>query len=864
MLTNKGYLFYFIFSTILFFNLLQEKGYSQNFAVRNYSLIDGLPESRVKTLCEDKFGYLWLGTQGGVARFNGFDFEVFSTQQGLLSNNVNHIFSDNKDDIWVATRFGVAKWDGRKFKVLTEEEGLVNNDVKYIYQDTKGNYWFATANGISQYNGNTFKNYQQKDGLNGISWAIEEDKSGNIWIATSNGLGKISGGKVTNYTVEAGLPSNYINTILIDGKDRLWIGTDEGLSKFEKNKFTNFNTENGFPFQNVLTISNTKSRKNDTDSFSYLKDIDNSIWIGTGLGAFRWNSSQNKIEISINENSGLLSSHITSILSDEYGVLWIATEGGLSKIGGQTFQIYDKNYFGISGSIWAVLSDKNNNVWFGTDGEGVIQFVDDEFKKQLTIEDGLADDYVKSIFEDKQGNIWFGTFEGVTKLSDGIFTSFTVEDGLADDYIYSITQDNKNNLWFATNAGISRYDGESFKNYNKQKDKIAHDFVRVAYNDKKNNLWFGTYGGISKYDGKKFVNFTTENGLAHNLVLSILEDEKGSLWFATENGLCKLKPNAKSSDKDCFTCYGEKDGLKSQSIWLLSEDDEGNIWVGHRNGVERFDPKAVKFSYFGYLEGFQLIQTFPNAVANDKNGNLWFGALHGAIKYDPSKIKKSQIPPKVYLDALKINNKPIEWEKMDLEKDKYFDIPVGAGKKIKFNYDQNNLTFSYVGLHSAIPEDINYRYKLEGFDEDWSDLTNQSIITYTNLQPGRYVFLVKSYNNEGVESTEPARLEFIIDSPYWEKWWFYSLQIFLFFLLIGASIYFNTRLQSYRITVILTFLTLLVVFEFVNVYLERFLDNYIHNVPLYKTLINVIVAVSFTPIEGLMRRYFQRVRDKLQ
>lgn len=863
MLTKKEYLLYCIVSTSLILIFSPIKLYSQNFAIRNYSLIDGLPESRVKTLCEDKFGYLWLGTQGGVARFDGFNFEVFSTQHGLLSNNINYIFSDNKEEIWVATRFGVALWQGNSFKVLTEKDGLVHNDVKYIFQDKKGNYWFGTASGISQYDGKNFKNFQQKEGLTGITWSIDEDKSGNIWVATSNGLYKISEGKITNYTTENGLPSDYINTIHIDNKNRVWIGTDAGLSKFENNKFTNFNTENAFPFQNVLLITDTKSKKNSTDSFSYLKNIENSIWIGTGSGAYRWNGDKNKIEISITENNGLLSPTITSILSDEYGVLWIATEGGLSKIGGQTFQIYNKNYFGISGSIWAVLSDNKNNIWFGTDGEGVIQFTDDNFERRITIDDGLAGNYVKSIFEDKQGNIWFGTFEGVSKFTNGNFTNYNIEDGLADNYVYSIIQDDKNNIWFATNAGISRFDGESFQNFNQQKDKIAHDFVRVAYQDKKNNLWFGTYGGVTQYDGKKFINYTTENGLAHNLVLAILEDSKGKLWFATENGLCKLKDNAKSSNKDCFTCYGEKEGLKSQNIWLLSEDNQGNIWIGHRNGVERFDPTEVKFSYFGYLEGFQLIQTFPNAVSKDKKGNLWFGALNGVVKYDPSKIKKNQIPPKVYLNALKVNNKPIDWEKMDLEKDADFDIPVWGEKKIKFNYDQNNLTFSFVGLHSAIPEDIKYRYKLEGFDEEWSDFTNQSTITYTNLKPGRYVFLVKSYDYEGVESKEPAKLEFIIDSPYWEKWWFYSIQILLFFLLIGASVYFNTRLRSSRITIILTFLTLLVVFEFVNVYLENFLDNYIHNVPLYKTLINVIVAVSFTPIEAVMRKYFQRVSDKL-
>ncbi len=843
----------FSFKSFVFFVILLGftlKVQAQTLSIRNYNLIDGLPESTIKSIFEDNYGYLWFATQGGVARFDGKKMETFTTEHGLLSNNIYAILQDSKRNIWVATRYGIGKFDGKIFKMYTKEDGLASNDITCILEDKESNLWFGTAEGVSKFDGEKFTNFGKQNGLIGRStWCLMQDDKQNIWIGTQYGLSKYDGNSFTNYRQEDGLGDNLINHIMQDQQKNIWVGTAKGISKLQGKKFITYNKEeDDLPSNNIWYI---------------LEDSEKYLWLGTSSGAVKFDKNTGKMVQQVTTVNGLISNEVNYIIKDRNGDIWFGTDSGLSKLTSEIFKVYTSNSFQVKTSVWSVWADENNYLWFGTSGEGVIRFrEEDNSVKFFTTEDGLPDNFIKSIMQDKAGNFWFGTFEGVSKYDGKTFKNFTKEDGLLDNTIYSITLDKDGKMWFGTDKGLSMYDGKKFETFT-TKQGLADNYVRASTIDKEGNLWFGTYNGISKFDGKKFDNFSTKNGLANNLVLSVLQDSYGTIWFATENGLCKIKENAVPSDSACFTCYTKKDGLVSQNIWLLVEDKEKNIWVGHRTGVEKFNIKDEEFRHYGYLDGFKLIQTYPNSVFQDKKGNLWFGALNGVVKYNPKADNKNTNPPKVHITNVRLFNDQVDWSLYADTLDNYFYLPKfdeRTKRNVSLPYNKNHITFEFVGIHFIVPEKVRYKYQLEGFEEEWSELTDQTNVTYTNLKPGRYRFLITAFNSDGIETPEPTSFDFVIETPYWERWWFYLIQLGLFISLIGLSIYFNARVKDSQITIALSFVTLLVLFEFINVYLESFLDDYIENVPLYKTLINVIVAIMFTPLEGIMKRIFSKTR----
>lgn len=823
--------------------------------IRNYSLIDGMPESTVRSVVEDHLGYIWIATQGGVSRFDGRKFETFTTEHGLPSNNISCIFIDNQKQLWVGTRAGIGRFDGKRFKTLNKADGLISDDITCIYQDSYGNYWFGTADGITRLDAKGYTNYSGANGLRDTHiWSITEDSQKNVWFATSEGIHVFNGRSFMVYDEQNGLPSRTINHLYRDSQLRIWISTSAGVGLYSNGKFKSYTIKDGLPTNLVWYVIEEQNKR---------------ILIATAAGVVLYQPENNKFQPFLRTQNGLTGNEINCMLRDSGRNLWVGTDVGLSKLSVQTFETYDDRQLRLNTSVWAVFCDSKGGLWFGTTGEGLIQFSALDSVRYHTIAQGLPSNYVRAINEDAEGNLWLATYGGVSKYDGRKFSTYTKEDGLPDNTVFTVLPDPKGDIWFGTDKGISRFDGKTFTNYTTAQG-LANNYVRTTLIDRKGRLWIGTYGGISCFDGKKFTNYTTAQGLPNNLVLSILEDRQGQLWFATENGLCYLKPNAKPGDPDSFVCYDRKDGLSSQGVWLLIEDNNGKLWAGHRTGIEKFDPKAKKFQYYGYLEGFQLIQTYPNAVAKDKSGNLWFGALNGVVKYKPKEDRINTIAPRTHITEVRLSNNPqaVDWLKLRADSiHPYFNIPLSTrGEKrpaVVLPYNKNHLTFDFVGIHFTVPEKVRYRYKLEGFEKDWSTLSELSSVNYTNLKPGDYTFIVEAYNHDGVTSEIPTSFRFRIAPPYWERWWFYLIQLVIFSSLIGASIYFTTRKRRSPLTIILTLITLLVVVEFINVQIEGYVDQYTQSIPLFKIAVNVCVAALFMPLEHLLRKRFEHPKTRV-
>ncbi|MGD1840138.1 MAG: two-component regulator propeller domain-containing protein [Thermonemataceae bacterium] len=825
-----------LFCCLLFLSVSLE---AQIYPFRNYNLIDGLPESHIKAILEDHNSYMWFATEGGACKFDGREFTQYSTEHGLLSNNVNHIIEDSKKRIWLATRVGVSRFDGKRFHNLTDKQGLVNNDVYYIMEDKEGSMWFATTSGVSKLDGKKFKNFNTFDGLPSDKvWCIMEDKKGDIWFGTSNGIARYNGISFKNFGPKEGLPSSYVNCIIKDQKENLWFGTARGLARFESDG-------------TLTTVESLEER----NIFSGRVDVKGKLWLGTPTGVVVLNTKTLKIEEALTTNNGLLNNQVNYITQDRNQNYWFGTDAGISKLTNRRFNILFAPEV-TSKAITAIIEDGKKNMWFGTRGGGLVQYDGEDFIA-YTIADGLASNYVKAVYEAKDGNLWVGTTGGGVSRFDGeTFTNYNQEDGLTDNYVYTIVEDYAGRIWLGTDECVIRFDGDRFSDFTAAQG-LADNYVRCSLRDQKGNLWFGTYGGLSKYDPNSgFANFTTKNGLANNLVLSMIEDRQGVLWLATENGLCKMRYGALPSEPDCFECFTKKDNLTSQNLWSLVEDKAGNIWVGHRNGIERFNPQQGDFKYYGYVDGFKLIQTFPNAVTKDSKGNIWFGAFDGVVQYDPTEDKRNNIPPTTHITDIKLFNKKVDWKQYTQNIDIDFGIPKfdeEEGYNLLLDHDQNHITFEFVGIHFTIPERVKYQFKLEGFDKDWSDLTNKNTATYTNLPPGDYVFKIKAANSDGVFNKEYTRFSFKIEKPYWERWWFYASELAFFITLLIISIYLSARRRGSKLTLILSITTLLIFFEFINVYIEDYIEGFLGNIPVYKVLANVLIASALGPIEHLLR-----------
>ena len=691
----------------------------------SFGVADGLLDSRVRDLLQDREGNLWLGiVGGGVSRYDGKYFTTFTREDGLANDQVYALEEDQQGNLWFSTwESGVCRYDGERFTTFTREEGLANNTVFSILEDREGNLWFGTmGGGVSRYDGKYFTTYTSEDGLanNQVHWILE-DREGYLWFATlDGGVSRYDGEGFTTFTVEDGLANNTVESILEDGKGDLWFGTAGGVSRYDGERFTTFTREDGLANNTV---------------FSILEDGEGNLWFGTAGGVSRYDGEG---FTNFTREDGLANNTVFSILEDGEGNLWFGTfGGGVSRFVGKQFTTFSTASFlkdsleniGIS----SVLEARTGHLWLGTYAHGVYCYDGVELTT-YTVEDGLVHNKVANILEDGEGNLWFSTGErGVSRYDGERFTTFTVEDGLAHNTAYSLLEDREGNLWFGTwQGGVSRYDGERFTTFTSE-DGLVHNQVRSILEDGEGNLWFGTSGGVSRYDGEGFTTFTVEDGLAQNQVGSMLEDRAGHLWFGTwDRGVSRY-------DGEGFTTFTIEDGLAHNRIQSILEDGEGNLWFGTSGGVSRYDGST--FQNLFRRDGLFLNST--GEMIQDRNGDLWFNHLSGITRYCPR-----HTPPPIHLTDVigRHRHGPIE--------------------EISLPSSQAFLAFEFFGLSfKTRPEAMAYQYRLKGLDEDWQ-ITHAERIEYRDLPVGNYTFQVQAIDRDLTYSEEPATVRVAIHPPY--------------------------------------------------------------------------------------------------
>ncbi|OFX61483.1 MAG: hypothetical protein A2066_00715 [Bacteroidetes bacterium GWB2_41_8] len=767
-----------------------------------FGTIQGLKHNQIRCLIQDSRGNLWFSNDDGVTRYDGKFLTHFSVKNGLSSNIVLSIMEDHEGSLWFGTFGGGAtRYDGKHFTHFTEKEGLSNNIVNSILQDKSGNYWFATSGGgVSKYDGKIFTHYTSREGLgsNQIR-TIFQDKDGVIWFGSfGNGVTKFDGKSFMNYNGRENFPGNQVVSIFQDKQGNMWFGTYKtGVIKFDGKFFYQYTTKQGISDDNVLCM---------------MQDKHGSMWFGTSGGGISKFSGTKFIHYT--EKEGLTNNYVRCSLIDKQGNLWFGTrDGGLVRFNGNLFTHYTENEGLGNNKILDIFQDKSGNLWFGGFAGGITKYDGKKFINYSTGQ-GLLNDRIYSILEDKEGNIWFGSDGmGVAKFDGEYFYHYTQQAGLCHNGIRKILKDRNDNLWFSSyGGGISKFDGKYFVNYSAESG-IGSNEVLCMLEDKNGNLWFGTDdNGVTRFDGKNFTRFGVKEGLSHNNVASLLQDKDGNIWIGTSGG------GVTRYDGKLFTKFTEKEGLTNNYITSLFQDKRGNIWLGTRLGPNILAPGMIEtkadrpeiplFKNYTYEDGFLGIGCNMDAVLEAKDGTIWIGSTNRLTAIDPEGEVADTVTPNIQLTNIQLFNKNISWINLESKMDTSFILENGVKVgNLKFSniskwyylpenlslaYNNNFLTFNYIGISQKQNQKIKYQYQLEGLDASWSNLTERTEVSYGNLKPGSYIFKVKAINSEGLWSNA-YNYKFTIRPPWWNTWWFFILAGITFIFLIISFINWRGR-----------------------------------------------------------------------
>jgi len=728
----------------------------------SWQLAEGLPEISVYAIAQSKEGYIWFGTLEGLVRFDGVKFTVFDTNNsGMSTNNILSLAEDKNNALWIGTKTGglIRLKDG-VFTTFKTKDGMPGNTVIAVYPDPDGSIWVGTDKGLAHFQNEKFTRYAANEGLPGQAViGIAGSQQDGLWLVTGKGLCRFQNGQFVTYNTSKGLISDAVNSIYKDGSGTLWVGTAKGLSCYKDGRFVNYTTKEGLLDNYVSSV---------------IEDRDGNIWLGTrekGLSRFR----DGKFT-SFSEKDGLSNDTVLSLFEDREGVLWVGTMGGgLVRLKDGKFSALTTGE-GLSNNIvLSVFQDHTGGYWFGTLGGGVNHYQNGQFRN-YTVKDGLGENIVPAIWEDHSGAIWMGSFTGgVSRFKDGVITNYKMTGGLPTDSVNFIYEDKSENLWIGTFNGLVKFKEGKFTTIS-TRDGLSDTAMMTILDAGESGLWIGTRrGGINVIKDGKVTVYTTADGLSNNSIMSFYKDSDGVIWIGTTEGGLNRFANGK------FVACGRKNGLFDDSIYSLLEDDRGNFWMSSNKGVFSVSRKemndfadgkikTVHSIAYGTADGMKSPECnfgFP-AGFKDKDGKFWFGTIKGGVFIDPSKVAINPIAPEVLIEQVVVGDKQF--------------VP---NLRAEFSPGQNSFEFHFTGLTSLRPDKVVFKYKLEGFDNQWVDANTRRAAYYTNVPAGNYKFKVIAANSDGIWNETGATFELHIAPHFYQCYWFYALCALAFLLLLG-------------------------------------------------------------------------------
>ena len=822
---------------ILYFTSINYTVFSQKKALyfNLYNTENGLSQNSINSIAQDNEGFIWLATQSGLNRFDGYEFKKWfqepDSKNTLSSGFINQLAIDKNNNLWIASNGGIDHYN-KKTNIFShfsfnekDKSGLSYNIVNSIFIDSDNYLWAGTSKGlnrsaipvdnkISTKNKIEFIKFYHKKNLKEISdnniKCIWEDQQKNIWIGTKNGLNKYN--KKTNVfdtyffsKYSSGQNgANEINAIIQLNDSILWIGTEGGL--FELNTNSNYSSLiNNFGF--------FKNNKLSASVRSLLLDSKKNIWVGTyGQGVLYYSNLEKKFYHYKKEDrnkNNLVDNFITSLYEDKSGAIFIGTYGkGLNsaKISGNYFELFrhdDDDKTSLSENITThIYCQDKNTVWMGTLSKGLEKF--NPQTKEFThypltnLRRNNVPVVIQFVLPKNKDELWLGTLGAGLLLYNHKTNKFKQylhyknKNSISDNRIYWMNNSGDSILWIGTfGAGLDKFNiiTEKFEHYSVEpndSNKIGHNLITFLEFDKKDLLWIGSWGsGLMSLNTKtnKLQKFkhsvNNKNSISSDFVISIYVDNSGILWFGTSTGLNKY--NTKTNQ---FTRFGKREGFLDEFINSIEDDKNGYLWISTNRGIVKFNKQTETVSCFDIKDGLQDNEFSSGINTSLPNGKMIFGGVNGFNVFYPDSIKPSSFDPNIVITEFQLFYKTIE-PGVQYENDLYIKESISELDTLTLNYKNNVIGFKFTSLDFTKPSNIKYAFRLKGFEKNWNHTSsNERFARYTNLSYGEYVLQIKSTNGDGVWSTNIKELTIKIKSPFWLTNEFWLLMVILLLLLI--------------------------------------------------------------------------------
>jgi ligand-binding sensor domain-containing protein len=813
--------------------------HAQRFPFTNISVKDGMPQSSVFRIVQDQQGYIWMATEAGVCRFDGYEFNTYSIHDGIGAKFISDMRFDPNHRLWVSTMGkGISWFDGKQFHRFDKQNGLPSNNIRSLEFSEEGDLFICTIDtGVVRLSKNKKPEFLTlpNGALLAKPWHIIRLKNGDMLVGSLDGM--ILFEKNKNYRSKILYSSGTIFLSLFEGLNGdLWGGGVNQIIQITKDS--------------IINRSNIIEQPDGASVIVWdVFQPDTSItYFSTTSGLF---SLENGKVNELTTKNGLPYNSVRDSYVDRYGNFWVGTYGGGAAIlDSKGLDHFDVSEEGFPLSAFAFVDDGKGNIWIGTDPSGYFIYDGKSLRRHpnpilnqnipwLTMARNPVNNeiLIASLTGDllkMQGDemVWFWEDD---RYSAKVFTNvFFLPDGTAmissQTGVYRLRMNDK--------------DPELVK-------ELPEEYFRSCFSDKNGTLWFlADQGFIYTWKDGKVKNYTSLlNPELRRLQFGLYDKKHDLYWISSDDGL--IVWNGKGRH-----VFNSTNGLHSDSPWSITQDTLGRIWVGHEKGVECLDVDHKTISFLGYDQGFTPVETNSGAMLTDGNGDIWVGTITTASRIRIKDLKPDSRTGILRVQKITAGNK-LAYEEM------YGDTAI---PKITVNYNQNDLEINLAALSYSTAKDVKYSWFLENHDDKWRNNNDHRFAFYSNIPPGDYVFHAKATEPNGFETNE-VLVKITIRRPFWNRPWFYITEFSLLALFIFFSFRFSSNPHQNKLGSFVTLLTILIIFESLLLYLSTYINKFTGDVPVFQLLMNVVLAATLNPLEHgiqkIMRNWaLKRLRKK--
>ncbi|HPF70241.1 MAG TPA: two-component regulator propeller domain-containing protein [Candidatus Krumholzibacteria bacterium] len=756
-----------------------EHGFRQ-VGVEAWSSLEGLPQNTVQAVRQSSDGYMWIGTQAGLVRFDGVRFVTLNSTNtpAFLHDDVQALAETPDSTLWVGTYGGgVVRLKGDECTRL-DVDGLLGpqSNVRSMHVGPGGRLWIGTYDeGLFYWDGEALHSSGMPANWRdaGVN-AIVEARDGSVWVATARGLLCEEAGLWSAVALPCG-SDHEISSLHLDPDSALWIGTPHSLVVKRGSEYHLYDPPAGRTWDYIQSL---------------IRDRHGVLWIGTyGAGLLRLDGGA---VVGIDKNGFLRDDSIHALFEDRDGSLWVGTtNNGVARLRDTPFVALDQTVGLPTDNVRVIERARDGTIWIGTDAGGLAEVRGDDVVRIYTVDDGLPGNVVHSLCAARDGSLWLGTDRGVAHLQNGKVTVIGSADGLAHDKVRALCEDRAGRIWVGTKGGgVSVIEGCSVVSYTTD-DGLPDNVVRWLTAGDDGSVWIVTEGGPVIWRGGRLERPAADTDMSRTYAMQMYTDSSGVTWIATYgNGLVRLQDGK-------VTTLTQKDGLFADIIYAVAEDRLGRLWMSCDKGIYGIGRADIDRYLSGGLDRIPYVMYgsqngFPGtecnggsqpAVRTDPDGQIWFATNGGAIQFDPAHVRPDSVAPSVVIESVVVGRHEVRGSDRQ---------HIAPGRR--------DLEIGYTGLSFRNPQGVRFRYLLDGFDDDWVEAGARRTAYYTNLPPGDYTFHVSARNADGVWSRTGASVRLRMLPYFYETAWFKLLCVMaLICLVVGGVAWRYRQMQSRQV-----------------------------------------------------------------